>query len=305
VVAFLALLGNAAKKESSLGIEISVAVLAMVVWAVALAAAGAGVRAGHESQQWFSRAVRARRQLMEHRLLGPEAPWIAEEVVQGKPDPAAPGRLRDAADASQEEWLALTRCSLGGFIMGAFFAAAAVMIPVLFAAGPLWDPGWDLIGGPYNRRTWVTGLGVALGILAILVITVVGGVRLGRRRRGRRSARSTSTFIDGWVKRLLENEDLALDFAAEVTWAGADGSRVAGIRRIGPEIDKLRETLRGAKRDRIVVDAASAFVEFAVKAHAAVRASDVRFGVACDVRGGRITAVRCYGPVPEVTDPGP
>jgi hypothetical protein len=129
VVAFLTLLGTATKKESTLSMDIAVATLAVFVWALSLLVAAAEVRAGYESQQRFTRAVRTRRQLMEHALPSRSA---LTEVLQPAPDKFIRAdvlnnltRLMEEARDRQSEWLWRTQLSLVGFIAGAVVAAGS------------------------------------------------------------------------------------------------------------------------------------------------------------------------------------
>jgi hypothetical protein len=164
VVAFLTLLGTATKKESTLSMDIAVATLAVFVWALSLLVAAAGVRAGYESQQRFTRAVTARRQLMEHALPSRSA---LTEVLRPPPDKSAPAKLLDEARDRQREWLRRTQLSLVGFIAGAVVAAGSIVLGAL-AGGPQL--------GPVNVKdavAWIAWISTGLIVAAVAISTFV------------------------------------------------------------------------------------------------------------------------------------
>jgi hypothetical protein len=154
--------------------DIAVATLAVFVWALSLLVAAAGVRAGYESQQGFTRAVTARRQLMEHAL---PSRLALTEVLRPAPDKFTPAKLLDEARDRQSEWLRRTQLSLVGFIAGAVVAAGSIVLGAL--------PGGPQLG-PVNVKDAVA---LIAWILTGLIVAIVA-IRNKRRPTSGRSGSS-------------------------------------------------------------------------------------------------------------------
>jgi hypothetical protein len=114
------------------------------------------------------------------------------------------------------------------------------------------------------------------------------------------SLEQTQQTIDRYFDLMGRGGDFAECYTANVTWTTTDtGDEVRGPSSVRDYLVALHNNMFDAQTRRIVVSDGHAYLEGDCEAPTE-SSSRIFYCVAYDIVNGRITAMRCYGPIAEM-----
>jgi hypothetical protein len=115
------------------------------------------------------------------------------------------------------------------------------------------------------------------------------------------SFEGTQRTIDHYFDLMSQGGDFSQCYIANVTWTMTDtGDQVSGSSSVRNYLVALHTKMLDAQTRRIVVSEGHAYLEGDCLGASTGSSSRIFYCVAYDIADGRITAMRCYGPIADL-----